>query len=73
MFIEEDHQAEDQIKTFNLLKSYINQGGIYIIEDIYPDHFKNKKYPKNFLDYFELIDYTPKSGRGDDKLLVYKN
>ena len=55
------------------LKPYINKGGIYIIEDIYPDHFKNKKYPKNFLDYFELIDYTPKSGRGDDKLLVYKN
>lgn len=67
------HQAEDQIKTFNLLKTYVNQGGIYIIEDIYPEHFQNNKYSKKFLENFEFFDYTPKSGRGDDKLLVYKN
>jgi len=66
------HQAADQIGSFDLLSEQLNEGGVYVIEDIYPEHIANNKYPANFLSKFEHVDLSNVNGRGDDRLFVYK-
>lgn len=66
------HQASDQIASFNMLIGSLNKGGIYIIEDIYPEHIEGKQYPESFLSKFEHIDLSKVNGRGDDRLFVYR-
>jgi predicted O-methyltransferase YrrM len=66
------HKAPDQIASFHILSEFLNTGGIYIIEDIYPEHIERKEYPESFLSNFEHIDLSNVNGRGDDRLFVYK-
>jgi len=66
------HQAPDQIGTFELLSNQLNDGGVYVIEDIYPEHIANKKYPAAFLSKFKDVDLSRINGRGDDRLFVYQ-
>jgi cephalosporin hydroxylase len=66
------HQKDLTIKTFNILKSYLKEGGIYVIEDV-NDWSEGGSYPKEFLDNFERVDLRKNKGRADDVLLIYRN
>jgi len=66
------HRAEDQIASFNLLSDLLNDEGVYVIEDVYPEHIRNNKYPAAFLSNFEHVDLSDIKGRGDDRLFVFK-
>lgn len=63
------HIADHQITNFNILKGKMKKGGVYVIEDIYPEN----SYPDSFLKNFEKVDFSKESGRGDDTLLVYRH
>lgn len=64
------HLHQDQVKTFNLLKSSMNKGGVYIMEDIL-----NLEMAQADLlalhDKWEIIDLRAEKGRFDDVLIVY--
>jgi len=65
------HLLDHQITTFNLLKDHMNEGGIYVIEDVSKlDQVKEKfiSLSKNC----EIIDLRKKKNRHDDVLIVYK-
>lgn len=65
------HRIEDQVKSFNLLKSKMNSGGIYIIEDV--DNLDNTEIIYKVLhNNIEIIDNRHIKGRFDDVLIVYK-
>lgn len=65
------HMAEDQIATFNLLKGYMNTGGLYIIEDILALDVERERFLALNPDC-EIIDLRHVKGRFDDVLIVYK-
>jgi len=50
----------------------LNDEGVYVIEDVYPEHIRNNKYPAAFLSNFEHVDLSDIKGRGDDRLFVFK-
>lgn len=65
------HRIEDQVKSFNLLKSKMNKGGIYIIEDV--DNLDKTEFIYKVLhNNIEIIDNRHIKGRYDDVLIVYK-
>jgi len=65
------HLIADQITSFNLLKSKVNPGGIYVIEDINGiDAFENAF--KSLHSNCEIIDNRYKKGRFDNVLIIYK-
>lgn len=65
------HILSDQIRTFQIFKSKMNKGGIYIIEDVV-----NIDYTKDIFtslhSNIEIIDNRHKKDRHDDVLVVYK-
>lgn len=61
------HDLNKSISTFNLLKPKLNLGGIYVIEDIYPQYINQYKS----LNHFKLIDITHIKNRGDDVCAIY--
>lgn len=64
------HMEADQIKTFNLLKSKMNKGGIYIIEDILALDQNRHKF-EALHDNCEIIDMRH-TGRFDNVLIIYR-
>lgn len=67
------HYLCDQIVAFDLYKSKLTKGGIFIIEDLQPpafDHFSEvvKNTPN-----CEIVDRTDVKDRYDDLLFVYRN
>jgi hypothetical protein len=62
------HQSHEQVQNFSLLKNFLKPGGVYVIEDVYPQN----TYPDDFLGQFQLVDLSIKSGRFDDRILVYR-
>ena len=62
------HQASEQKENFSILQEFIADGGVYVIEDVYPSN----TYDQDFLAKFELLDFSSKTGRFDDRVLVYK-
>lgn len=64
-----EHQIIPQMASFALLKDLVKPGGIYLIEDIYPQH----KYPDDFMTFFDVVDITHVKKRGDDKVFIYTN
>lgn len=64
-----EHQIMPQMASFALLKDLVKKGGIYLIEDIYPQH----KYPDDFMKYFDVVDITHIKNRDDDKVFIYTN
>lgn len=66
-----EHQILPQMSSFALLKDLVKKGGLYVIEDIYPEHLS--KYPDDFLEYFDYVDMEHIKKRGDDKVFIYNN
>lgn len=64
------HIACNSIKTFNILNNKLNNGGIYIIEDVWEEQLK--EYPEDFLKQFKIVDLRKYKNRGDDMLLVFE-
>lgn len=64
------HQTQDQIDTFNLLKPYMKDGGIYIIEDILAWDIEKDKFMK-LHDNIEVVDMRH-TGRFDNMLLIFR-
>jgi 23S rRNA U2552 (ribose-2'-O)-methylase RlmE/FtsJ len=65
------HMEDDQVATFNLLKSQMNKGGIYIIEDILSLDTNRERF-KSLHDNCEIIDLRKVKGRFDDVLIIYR-
>jgi len=64
------HKTKDQIDVFNLLKSRMAMGSVYIIEDVFEIE-QNKKLFKSLHHDCEIIDMRhPK--RPDNCLVVFK-
>lgn len=65
------HMLQDQVKTFQILKSRMNKGGLYFIEDIL-----NLEHSRNTLlalhPNCEIHDLRHIKGRFDDVLVVYR-
>ena len=64
------HMEADQIKTFNLLKGKMKQGGIYIIEDILALD-QNRNRFESLHDNCEIVDMRH-TGRFDNVLIIYR-
>lgn len=65
------HVLSDQIKSFNIFKSKIKPGGIYIIEDVaHLDSVKDVFYKLH--NNIEIIDNRHIKDRDDDVLIIYK-
>jgi len=64
------HQKDLTVKTFEILHSYLKEGGTYLIEDV-NDWSEGGSYPKDFLSNFERIDLRGNKGRADDVVLVH--
>ena len=64
------HQKDLTVKTFDILKSYLKDGGTYVIEDV-NDWSEGGSYPKDFLSNFERIDLRYNKGRADDVVLIH--
>jgi len=65
------HVTSDQVATFNLLKSKMASGGIYIIEDILNLDASRAVY-EGLHSNCEIIDLRNVKGRFDDVLVVYR-
>lgn len=65
------HMEADQIATFELLKSKMNPGGIYIIEDILALDQNRGRFTA-LHENCEIIDLRKVKGRFDDVLIVYR-
>jgi organic radical activating enzyme len=66
-----DHSLDAQIKSYNILKKYINFPGIYIVEDVV-NLDENKDLINKEFNGFEIIDLRHIKNRFDDVLLVKK-
>lgn len=64
------HMEADQFKTFNLLKSKMNPGGIYIIEDILALDQNRHKFEALHTNC-EVVDMRH-TGRFDNVLIIYR-
>lgn len=64
------HRVIDQITSFNFILPNINEGGIYIIEDI--QNYDEAMYLKNNIHNSEIIDLRCVNGRYDDLLLIFR-
>lgn len=65
------HMENDQVDTFNMLKSRMNKGGIYIIEDILALD-QNRKRFESLHANCEIIDLRKVKNRFDDVLIIYR-
>jgi len=65
-----DHTQQSQIATFEMLKSSMNKGGVYIIEDILSPELALPDLLK-IHDRIEVIDLRSIKGRFDDMLILY--
>lgn len=65
------HLEQDQTKTFQMLKSRMRKGGIYIIEDILNLDLSRERFMA-LHDNCEIIDLRHVKGRFDDVLIVYR-
>jgi len=65
------HRYEDQVATFNLFKDKMNEGGIFIIEDVDCLDTKREEFT-NLHDNCEIIDNRFIKNRYDDVLIVYR-
>ena len=61
------HIYTKSIKTFEMLVNKLNEGALYIIEDIYPKYLNYYNNDPRF----EIYDLRANKGRGDDIIAVY--
>lgn len=65
------HLLKEQVASFELFKTKMNKGGIYIIEDI-QNLEEEKEVFESLHDNLTIIDNRHINSRWDDILLVYK-
>jgi len=65
------HMFNDQVDSFNLLKSFVKPGGVYIIEDVLDIENTTEKF-KSLHSNCEIIDNRNLKGRYDDILIIYR-
>ena len=65
------HMFNDQVDSFNLLKSFVKPGGVYIIEDVLDIENTTEKF-KSLHSNCEIIDNRNLKGRHDDILIIYR-
>lgn len=65
------HLLKEQVSSFELFKTKMNKGGIYIIEDI-QNLEEEKEVFESLHDNLTIIDNRHINNRWDDILLVYK-
>lgn len=65
------HMQADQVATFNLLKSHIKPGGIYVIEDVLNLEAASPELMSLHSPY-EVYDLRNIKGRFDDVLVVFR-
>jgi len=63
------HNIEDQIKTYSILKNYMAEGSIYIIEDVQDI---DRDRPLFAFEKSEIIDRRKVKDRYDDVLIIIK-
>lgn len=61
------HMHQDQVATHDMLTPIMNQGSIYVIEDIL-----NLEATRHLWRGAEIVDLRHKKGRFDDVLVVYR-
>lgn len=65
------HQLKDQIASFSLLKDSVEDGGFYIIEDVFPSHIESIQNEfKNCFKVLNLIHERPHCP--DNILMIYE-
>lgn len=64
------HQIPQQLISFNLLKDSLNEGGIYIIEDVQSD--QNAEFLVSNMPNSQVIDLRHVKNRYDDLVIVYR-
>lgn len=64
------HILQDQLKAFDLFKDRLNDGGLYVIEDIQSDY--DASVLRNKISGSWLVDLRGVKHRYDDYMLVYK-
>ena len=65
------HRVADQIATFDLLRTRLAPGGLYVIEDIQSDADRDTIQERT-RGGFEVIDLRGVKGRYDDVLMVFR-
>lgn len=65
------HALEDQRRTFEILKGRMNQGGLFVIEDVI-DIDQDRHALLSLHDNCEIIDNRSQNGRYDDVLVLYR-
>jgi cephalosporin hydroxylase len=65
------HLFEHQISSFNLLKEFINPGGLYIIEDIIDIDYHRDSF-ESLHNNCKIVDNRHIKGRSDDVLVIYQ-
>jgi SAM-dependent methyltransferase len=65
------HMFEDQVSSFNILKSLVKPGGVYIIEDVLNIENTSDKF-KSLHSNCEIIDNRHIKNRYDDVLVIYR-
>jgi predicted O-methyltransferase YrrM len=66
-----EHTLQGQIDSFNILKSRVKPGGVYVIEDIL-DIDTNFNVFKSLHPACEIVDNRHIKNRSDDVLVVYR-
>jgi cephalosporin hydroxylase len=66
------HFLHHQLSSFNLLKSKLKKGGIYIIEDVTNLDDNIKDIFKKLHNNCEIVDLRNIKGRYDDVLIIYR-
>lgn len=65
------HLLQDQIASFNILKGKIEPKGLYIIEDVLPEHIE--PIQARFGNCFNVLDLRHERTSPDNILMIYEN
>jgi len=65
------HEIQDQVNSFNIFKSRMKPGSIYIIEDI-DDLYSTEGILRSLHHNCQIIDNRGLKGRYDDVLVIYR-
>lgn len=65
------HHFSHQLSSYMILKDLLNDGGVYIIEDIQSE--MEAKWLNKLIPNSEIVDLRAVKGRYDDLILIYKS
>lgn len=67
------HKIEDQLESFRILSPLLDEGGLYIIEDIQDIDADKERFLGMTDKYVEILDLRDRKGKYDDILVVVHN